>query len=285
MRDLKKVMNEDAYNDGTSVVATITGAGTTYTVDVDTTRHLDVGYWVDRYNTALDTFVSGPHEVTAIDPKGREVELSGTVTTPTADEKLVRSSYNSVEGSNNGLNKAYNGLTNIVSDSGTLHGVDPATYPIWKSSVTDAGAETITEDFIRDVCDDIGYNTGSDEGLTALITRGIRNDYAATLTSFKRFNDATATTLRGGFKALMFDDELPMIVDDDVQNGTAYFLNIPYMFWASASDWEWMDQDGAVLNRVPNQDAYEATLFSYKQLGTTQRHRHGKLINLADDAR
>jgi hypothetical protein len=47
-------------------------------------------------------------------------------------------------------------------------------------------------------------------------------------------------------------------------------------------DWEFLVEDGAVLNRVPNQDAYEATLFLYSELGTDGRNAHAKIADLTE---
>jgi hypothetical protein len=48
------------------------------------------------------------------------------------------------------------------------------------------------------------------------------------------------------------------------------------------SDWEFMEEDGAVLNRVPNTDAYEGTLFLYAELATDGRNAHAKIGSLAE---
>ena len=48
------------------------------------------------------------------------------------------------------------------------------------------------------------------------------------------------------------------------------------------SDWEFMEEDGAVLNRVSNQDAYEFTLFKYAELTTDRRNSHGLLFDITE---
>ena len=48
------------------------------------------------------------------------------------------------------------------------------------------------------------------------------------------------------------------------------------------SDWEWMQEDGAVLFRVSGQDAYEATLFKYADLMTSARNRNGVCLQLTE---
>jgi hypothetical protein len=142
----------------------------------------------------------------------------------------------------------------------------------------------VGDNLMRQITDAIGFESGSDDELVYIWTRGIRNRYANTLTSLKRFNDTQSMTLRGGFKALLFDDK-PAVVDDQCPPGTIYALNMDSLFWSQNSDWDWMDQDGEVLKWEPRYDRYIAVLYKYCNLGTYARNRNGKIINAADDVR
>jgi hypothetical protein len=44
----------------------------------------------------------------------------------------------------------------------------------------------------------------------------------------------------------------------------------------------WMDEDGAILNRVNNKDAYSATLFRYSEFATKARNAHGLLADITE---
>ena len=41
-----------------------------------------------------------------------------------------------------------------------------------------------------------------------------------------------------------------------------------------AEGWQWLDDDGAILSRVPNQLAFEATLYTSMELATPRRNAH-----------
>ncbi len=82
----------------------------------------------------------------------------------------------------------------------------------------------------------------------------------------------------------MFDDN-PMFVDDACQPGTLYGLRVPKLMWAEGKDWSWMDEDGAVLSRVPGRHQYQAVLYSYHQLMTTERGAHFSLTGITDTVR
>ena len=45
-------------------------------------------------------------------------------------------------------------------------------------------------------------------------------------------------------------------------------------------DFHWMDQDGAILSRVSNTDAYEGTLCLYEELATDARNAHTWLTDV-----
>ena len=48
------------------------------------------------------------------------------------------------------------------------------------------------------------------------------------------------------------------------------------------SDWHFMDDDGAVLSRVANKRAYEATLVKDMDFATDQRNAHGVVNAIAE---
>src|SRR5690606_34412359 len=104
-----------------------------------------------------------------------------------------------------------------------------------------------------------------------------------TLTSVKRFSNAEAVKLRGGFTALMFDEN-PIFTDDLCPVGNVYGLSLKDFFWVQNSDWEWMEEDGSVL-KWNGRDGYTGVLFKYCQLGTSRRNVHFRLTGATDDDR
>lgn len=284
--DLKRHTNIHGYGDGTGVIATITTGVASATQAVDTTIYFQGGETIDIYDPTFTTYRgTAARTVNSFSRSGLTITLDASVTTTTNDV-IVRASPNSTSAApNNDRNQALNGLEKIVDSTGALHGLNPATagQAIWASTEIAAGGAVIGDNLIRQLLDGIGFESGSDEEVCLVTTRGIRNRYANTLTAFKRFNDAESVKLRGGFKALMFDDMSPIVVDDHARKGRMYALNLSAMFWSQSSDWEWMDEDGDVLTKIPGFDRYEAYLFKYANLGTWARNRHGKITGAADD--
>lgn len=285
-------VNRAAYGDGSGKmtgVRTAAAAGAT-TIDVDSTVNFRGGEVID-FVTAAGAVVSPAHTVQTVNRTGRSITiapgLTGALTVGT--HYPVRSSSNStIALPNNSQNKETQGLGSIVSNTGTLHGLNPTTYDFWKSYVDTTGG-AIADTKIRTLKDSIGFESGVDvnggaANFILLTTRGVRSRYSDTLVGVKRFNDSESVKLHGGFTAVMFDEN-PIFVDDTCPLGTMFGLSVKKLFWAQMSDWQWGNQDGDVLKWDTNRDRYVAYLYAYLNFGTTARGQHGKLTGITDDVK
>jgi hypothetical protein len=288
--DLRKDVNRQGFGNQLGTLANITADGAN-TVTVDTVQFLRVGMTIDMVlNASPWTAVATARQITAINSATRVITYSGADITATASYMITRSTS---------VTNEINGLANIIANTagpgpaaGILHGVDPSSPANvwWNSSVVDAGGNPFSEDQGQQLVDRVG-STGQAEVELILTTRGIRRRYVNTLKSQKRFNDSDSVTLRGGFKAILFN-EMPMVFDDDCPKGLMYFLNADAMMWVyldagedGKGGWNWVDDDGAILARaVDRTDNFDAYLAADHDFATVGRNRLGKLINLQDDA-
>lgn len=284
-------VNRAAHGDGSGSVAVVrtnesSGAAD---VDVDTTINFRGGEVID-FVASNGTVISPAHTVTTVDRSGRNIGVSPVLAanlTATTHFAVRASSDSTIAVPNNSQNKEIQGLASIVSDTGTLHGLNPATYPFWKS-YADTVSGAVSDNVLRTAKDEVGFEQGLDvdDGLdyALLTTRGIRRRYADTLTSLRRFTNAESVKLHGGFTALMFDEN-PIFSDDQCPIGTIYGLALNRLFWSQLADWDWMDEDGKVLHREDRKDRYSAVLYKYCNLGTTHRGAHFVLDGVTDDTR
>lgn len=284
--------NRAAYGDGSGKFFDIRNneaAGQTV-LDVSSTVNVRGGEILD-FVTAGGTVVEAARTVTDIDRLNRTITVTPALAvglTAGTHFAVRASSDSTIAVPNNSQNKEIQGLSSIVSDTGTLHGVNPVTYgSLWKSYVQNVGG-AISDTVLRNAKDSVGFESGVDleSGLDFAIitTRGIRRRYADTLTSVKRFNDANAVKLHGGFTAVWFDEN-PIFTDDACPVSTAFGLSLKSFFWSQLSDWDWMEEDGKVLKWESRKDRYIAVLYKYCQLGTTARNQHFKLTGITDDVR
>jgi hypothetical protein len=281
--------NRAAFGDGSGTFATVrtTTAAAATVIPVSSTINFRGGEVIDFVNAAL-TVIEAARTVTAVDRVNRQITVTPAlaVGVTATTHFIVRASSDSTVGTpNNSQNREIQGLKSLV-DVTTLHGVNPATYPFWKSYVNAVNGP-IADAVIRDGLDNVGFESGLDTAgndFVLITTRGVRRRYSDTLVSVKRFTNAESTTLRGGFKTLLFDEH-PIFTDDQCDLGYLYGLNLSDFFWAQLSDWDWMEEDGKVLKWESRKDRYTAILFKYCQLGLTRRNSHFKLTGLTDDVK
>ena len=177
--------------------------------------------------------------------------------------------------------------TTGFSTAGTLQGIAQSnTY--WQGNVLahasgrHAAQRALTTDLMQQavdatetqLSDDIG---GAQSPTIILTTRAIRRKYVDLLVADKRFVDWKV--MDGGFKVVEFNG-IPIAVDNDALDGDMYFLYEPSLQIYQMSDLEWMNQDGNILTKVANYDAYEAILFWYAELGVSRRNVNTVLADL-----
>lgn len=281
VNDLRKDMNRQAFGDQRGTLCQITADGSN-TVTVDNLQYLRVGMYVDIVNQSTDAVLATKVQITAIAAATRVVTYSGSDITAVPGTHVL-----AVEGN---WKQEINGLRNIIrsdlSQNYLLHSIDAsiAGNEYWKAKQADGGNSTFDEDAGQLMLDQIGAEGWETELL--LTTRGIRRRYVNTLKAQKRWNDANAGTMHGGFKYIDYNG-FPMLFDDDCPKQYMFLIRPDDFLWVqlNGNDFRWMNRDGAILRKVenPDTDAYKATLYKYCDLGCFRRKTQGAIYNLADD--
>jgi len=277
--DLKRQVNRQCFNSALQVIAQC-GTTTSDTEVVLTTptqtelRQLEIGMLVDVGTDADPDSLAAASAITAVNTSTGTVTISDSITT-------TSSHYVSLAGS---ADNEITGLREIVAASGTLFNIAGTAATGWISTDNNNSGtnRAATDNLFETVINDVQIASGSDPDLICT-SYGVRRNYANQLKSQKRFADTT--DLKGGFKALTVDAgnvSIPLAVDKDNPENTAFILNSDHLTQFQMSDWEFMDDDGAVLSRVSGVDAYEAVLFKYHELATDKRNAHGILSDLTE---
>lgn len=184
-----------------------------------------------------------------------------------------------------------NGLAAIVDDADPvfqdatswdagLGAIDVATFPIWSANIIDNGGVAIpfAPDMFQQGMDlaDIASDSMPDMWVT---THGIRRQYLNSLVAAKRYPNTMK--LDGGFSALTYDGR-PIVVDKDCTRGRIYGLALEAVYKAYETDYDWMDQDGSILTRMADEDAFGACMYRYWNLCTDARNRHVLIADILD---
>jgi hypothetical protein len=281
---LSKDMNRQVYGTSAGVIGTaVTGTSTTLVMPDADAQYFELSMFLDIWdNSAGAMHTNGPHEVTDITSDGTDTTI--TISPATS----VAIAVNDTAHRTGSRNLETIGFKEIVDDAGTLYNINPTTEPVWKSVVDDNGGtdRALSEGMMIKMCDDVRKKGGK----TTVIwtTPGVRRSYFNLLVQQRRFTDTKE--FAGGFRGLVFSGgdagEIPVMDDWDCQPNRMYFINEKVLKVYKEGDWAFMDRDGSKWQRKITSegdfDAYNTTLFSYRQLGTKQRNSHGLLDDITE---
>lgn len=286
-RDMRKDINRQVYGDGTGLLATVTGtpaAGASLTIDQGI-QYIGVGDPVDVLLKATGVVTNGVAGTTVAT---RTPGASPAITTSDNRAGATANTYGVyISGS---YGKEMDGLRNITDDSRTLHSINAATAgnEYWQGQEVSVSSATAGEDAFIQLADKIGA-TGNGEVEVFLTTRGIRRRLANTYQSQKRFNDAQAVNIHGGYSAIMVN-EIPVIADDDAPKGYVFGLDTSAFKWFEQTTPGWLSQrDGGVFHLKDSStsqqkmNVWQAWFRWYAALGSVAPNRTGRIPDAADD--
>lgn len=261
--DAKLDLSRQALGDGVGVLATVTNVGAgdanSQVFTVDTTMYLAEGMFVDLIDASAN-----PHaplsnaikmEVLLVDDDNNSVTVkpgASIASTAAVGDYLV------VSGN---LGKELTGVAAVMS-ADTLYNLSRATFP-WLKAYTKAVNDEISENIIQAAIDRVETKTSSQINFIQC-AYDVRRAYIDLLSANKQ--TVNSLELKGGWKAISYNG-IPLVADKYLPNGTMDLLDLNDWAMYQMSDFEWMDADGAVLTRVANKAAYEATLYKYCDLG------------------
>jgi hypothetical protein len=288
-KDLANDLNRQVYGDGSGKLAVVSAQPSSTTLTVDSVHFLEEGMTFDVVDPTTgvkqQSGAASSLEIVGINETTNVITVTGTLgtfsTNISAGDILVRSS-NGV----NSFGKEWTGLGAIVKASGTLHDIDPATYPIWKATEQTLGTPgtatgTLTELALINLVQKVDKKGGDVDVMLA--SPGVFNAYWDLLQGLRQFTNGA--TLEGGQRAFTFDavgKPIKFVSDYAAPAGTVYALSSKEIVVNRKKDWSWMDRDGSMWSRVADTDAYEARYYQYSQIGTYRRNAHAVLSNITE---
>jgi hypothetical protein len=245
--------------DGVGFLATCSAATNVATITVDSVQYLAEGMLVDITDSSGVAITNGSgREITVVDETAKTFTVSGTANlSPTATSKVV------VAGS---YNQELTGFDAIFTADNVLYGIDRSVNK-WFNATTNALNGMISEVEIQRALDEAERKAGA--VINFLVTSyGVRRSYQNLLTAQKQF--VNTLELKGGWKALAYRGgrgDIPLVAGKYAPAGKIRALDLTNWKMYEMLDWDWLDRDGAMLHRVPDKAAWEATLVKYCDLG------------------
>lgn len=279
--DAKLDLSRQAVEDGIGKLATISAAthnaGTT-TLTVDDIIYFSEGMLVDIVDdsqTPDAILANGSQlEITKVDEVNSQIDV--------ADANDISAS---IEANQDWLclhgNFVVGGreLTGLraVMENASLYGLTRATYPWLNATRINVNGE-ISEPIIQRAIDDSERKAGGNINYL-ICSYGVRRAYQALLTAQKQI--VNTMELKGGWTTLSYNGK-PLAADKYIRSGRLYCLDLEDWKFYQMSDYEWMDEDGAMLCRVANKPAWEATLVKYADLGCQKPRAQVELYGITE---
>ena len=186
-------------------------------------------------------------------------------------------------GSDNSYDNEITGLSYIVHDSEdfNLQTITASTNPefVAHREVNAAGDRDLSLELMQlaiDACDE----KGGEEPTLIMGHQSMRREYINLLTSDVRYSPEQ---LKGGFQTLTYSggsQPIQVQFDKHTPYGKLFFIHLPDIKQYVMKDWTWADDDGAVLSRVSDLDAWEAFMCFYGNLGCERRNTHAVIEDL-----
>lgn len=304
MRDLKRDVNRQVHGTSNGVIATCgtTSSSTTLQLASTTTRtqmrqaYNQGGMIVDIGTVADPDSVASARTVTAVDYDNLTITISGAAVSTTDGTHFIfrTGSGGASDNSGNpgGADGQYEltGLQSLVDDTADIQTIDTSATPVWVSGVYDNSGtnRSLSENLINRAIQDQEIESG--RPIKLLLSNAPVNRAAASLLTATRRN-VDNVDLEAGYKGIRWSalsegsrnegGDVALVWDQDCVENTLYGLCTEDLVQYVGSDWDWMNQDGAVLSRVSNVDAYEATLFKYHEVAVHQRNAHFKITDIS----
>jgi hypothetical protein len=256
-RAAKRSYGRQFYLDGTgNLTACGAMSSASTTVPVANAQYLVEGMIIDIVATANGTPITNGtgRRIIAVN-KGAtpSIVLEGTdKVTTTADHCITeQKSYNN----------EMTGLAKIFAQSGSIYGLDKATYP-WLKAYVNSSAGALSDKLIIDTILDRENETGCKIDMI-MVHPLVYTAYYDYIESTK--SHVNTLELKGGFTALSVNGR-PMAQDRFMPAATMDLLDTSVFNVHQFRDWDWMDQDGAILKWDSGYAAYKAVLTKYCEL-------------------
>lgn len=284
VKDMRHDMNRMAWGWGDGLLATSSDTNTDSTIfHVITSlpgfswRNIRVGMKVDVINFDTDAEAVGSDLVTAIDKSNGKITLTTQFTSSNTNVGMYRMDTRNIEPV---------GIGGIIDDvdpderigssnktgASDVGSLDRGSNSFWKAQELDNSGtnRALTIDLLQEAEDQVDMESNG-EIACWFTTHAIRRKYGNMLIADRRYPQASGSPRKfdGGYSPsdLSFND-VPVRVDKFAHTNRMYGIprgNIYNFLW---SDFDWMDKDGSILHRPDAEDAYLATLFSYREMGT-----------------
>jgi len=281
--DAKKDLSRQAVGDGQGILAEIndspSGSGN-LVLPVSSTMFLCEGMLIDVCTTLGTPKNTNAVEIVIVDEASSTITVAhknnGSWSSAPAQNDYIVVHGNSV--APGAEPKELTGLAAVMDPQGaTLYGITLATNKWLLAKRINVNGQ-LSEMHIQHAIDYADVAAGTDSGFI-ICSHGVRRAYLNLMASMKQFSNTLE--LKGGWTALSYNN-IPLVADRFIAAGKMYVLDLNDWRMYQLGDYDWLDRDGAMLSRVANKAAYEATLVKYCDIGCRKPRGQVELYGITE---
>lgn len=291
--DMKKDMNRQCFGLGNGVLFKASKESKAFELKAKSVyegQYLYVGDVIDVLVESTGAKTNGVEEAEVVAKEITATEAKFTLSKELSAELAAETYAVYIHGNRN---NEMDGLRNITQGKRTLHSINSETAgnSFWEGQEQAVGksvSETAVagQSSFEQLADKVGSQGNGDVEIF-LTSRGIRRRLADTYESQKRFNNAEAVDIHGGYSAIMVN-EIPVVADDDCPKQYAFGFNKSALKWFELKSPGWLEQsNGGMFNLKPGTEGYFATWQAwftwYVAFASVAPNRTGRLTFCTDD--
>ena len=256
--------------DGTGKLGTIASGGVSgsnpYVLTISTGTWLEANFEEKDY-VNIGTGSNDMFEITAVDPANKQItvnRISGSKVPAAADDIFM-------QGSENNVPQGIKGVCDATSS--TKYGVNVGRR--WQATQVDASGVGLSVDLMNQAVLELRRKCGQNPKMILTSYTQYRK-FQALLEDQKRYDMVTIQSRRGnygpnlngtvsfsGLQYLTTTGAIPVLESRFCEEDRMYFLNDDYIKQVRRKGFGWFDDDGTVIMRIADSDAFEARYGGY----------------------
>lgn len=264
VRDVKNDLNRIFNGRGDEVLTQVNGTtGSQTVITVDSTRFLNDGdlIKIDTDDATIATVDSDT-----------QITLSAAVTVADNDNIKRRIGTSTVD--------EPNGIDLIIDDTGSVGGVDATSANAWwrAKAIGNSGTNRSLTLALMDQLTREVEKRKNEMPDNFYAKQELRDVLGQLLVADRRY---TSKNLDGGKEQLSYNG-VTFLTDFHAKDNKIFAPTWEHIKVFDAGPVDFMDEDGAVLSRVADKDAFEATVRYYCQMGATNRREQAVLEDISE---
>lgn len=261
--DIRDMMRRNMMGTSEGLMAqvktAVSGAKTITILDTDNIKTFYAGQRIDIVTITSGaisaTKVNGDY-IADVDYVNNQIVLTNNATCAANDYIVLHGNFG----------KELIGLKEIMTLDNTIYGIDRSNNKWFNAQVFDhtSSGSTVAFNslFLQEAIDEIDDFTGTKPNFICC-NAAMQRAYIQEQNTYKR--NIEYKEVDGGYKTIAYND-VAISKEKYMKDSDFYIINTNDFTLAQVADWGWLDADGAILSRVPNKAAYEATLTKYCEL-------------------